>query len=320
MIEVLKSGPANCIHDSGRHGLLHMGVSRSGAMDRLSHDIANALLGNAPDAAAIEVAMFPFSLRIGAETAIAVTGADAQPMLNDRRLPPNWAVMVRAGQVLTLSPPALGMRAYLAFAGGVDVAPVLGSRSTDLKSGFGGVEGRGLEKGDRLPLGAGRPPALPAGGLGAVLPPDIAADWAGLAGGASVGVIPAAEFPDFTEAARATFFSTGWTVSHQADRMGYRLDGPELEMTARHELFSHGLLPGTVQVPASGRPIVQLADANTCGGYPKIGAVIAPDLWKIAQLGPGTELRFHLTDPQAAEDVQAQQQALIARLRARRAA
>ena len=143
MIEIIASGPANTIHDHGRRGLLHLGVSRSGAMDGLSFDIANALLANDPEAAVIEIAMFPFRLRIETDTQIALTGADAQAQLDGRRLPPFWVVPVKAGAVLSLSPPRKGMRSYLGFAGGIEVPPVLGSRSTDLKSRFGGLAGPG---------------------------------------------------------------------------------------------------------------------------------------------------------------------------------
>jgi len=316
MIEILKSGPANCIHDAGRLHLLHIGVSRSGAMDRLSFAIANALLGNPPEAATVEVAMFPFTLRIETDTAIAVTGADAAAELDGRRLPPNWAIPAKAGAELRLSPPARGQRSYVAFAGGIDVPMVLGSRSTDLKSGFGGVEGRGLKKGDRLALAPAQPPRLPAAGLGAAPDEGVLRDWAAFATGATVRVIPAAEFPEFTEESRRAFFETGWTVSHQADRMGYRLEGPELSRNKPRELFSHGLLPGTVQVPASGQPIIQLADANTCGGYPKIAVVIAPDLWKIAQTGPGASLRFVETTRTEALAAQRTQEEMLSRLRA----
>ncbi|QQA41902.1 biotin-dependent carboxyltransferase family protein [Pelagovum pacificum] len=291
MIEILKSGPANAIHDLGRPGLLHLGISRAGAMDRLAFALGNALLGNPPGAAAIEVAMFPFRVRFEADTCIALTGADAEASLDGRRLPPAWVLPVKAGQELTLGGTDIGARAYISIAGGIDVPEVLGSRSTDLKSGFGGLDGRGLAKGDRLPIGASDL-ALPASGHGPLLPDDVAAFWQSGATTAEVRMIPAAEHDDFTEDSRSAFFETDWLITNEANRMGYRLEGPDLTTTEDIELFSHGLLPGTVQVPRSGQPIVQLADANTCGGYCKIGVVIAEDLWKFAQFRPGGTLRF----------------------------
>lgn len=292
MIEILTNGPANAVQDPGRFGLLHLGISRAGAMDRLAFDTANALLGNAAGAAAIEVAMFPFRLRIEAATRLAITGADCGATLDDRPLPPTWTIAAPAGAELKLDAPRAGSRAYVAFAGGIDVAPVLGSRSTDLKTGFGGFNGRGLKKGDRLALGDAPALPLPEAGRGAVPDADMAAFWLQGASRAAVRVLPAAEWAEFTRGARRDFTRADWQVTHEANRLGYRLEGPELRMTERRELLSHGLLPGTVQVPASGQPIVQLADANTCGGYPKIGVVIGADLWKIAQIGPGASLRF----------------------------
>ncbi|KPP83751.1 MAG: Allophanate hydrolase subunit 2 [Rhodobacteraceae bacterium HLUCCA08] len=316
MIEILTNGPANAVQDAGRPGLLHLGISGGGAMDRLAFDIGNALLGNDPGAAAIEVAMFPFRLRIEADTRLAVTGADCAATLDGRPLPPNWAIEAPAGAELRLDTPRAGARAYVALAGGIDVAPVLGARATDLKTGFGGHAGRGLQRGDRLALGPAAPPALPPGGHGALPDADMAAFWSLGATRATLRVLPAAEWEGFTDAARATFTDADWQVTHEANRLGYRLEGPGLDMTDRPELLSHGLLPGTVQVPASGQPIVQLADANTCGGYPKIAVVIGADLWKIGQLGPGGILRFQVVTRDAALQAGRDRAAWLARLAA----
>lgn len=316
MIEILTNGPANAVQDAGRPGLLHLGISRGGAMDRLAFDTANALLGNDPGAAAIEVAMFPFRLRVAADTALAVTGADCAATLDNRPLPPNWAIHAPAGAELRLDTPRAGARAYVSCAGGIEVPRLLGARATDLKTGFGGHEGRGLQRGDRLSLGPATPPALPPGGHGALPDADMAAFWSLGASRAAVRVLPAAEWDGFTDAARAAFTEADWRVTHEANRLGYRLEGPDLAMTERPELLSHGLLPGTVQVPASGQPIVQLADANTCGGYPKIAVVIGADLWKIGQLGPGGILRFQRVTRAAALQAARDRTAWLARLTA----
>lgn len=286
MIEILSSGTLNSVQDRGRRGLLSSGVSRSGAMDLPALDAANALLGNDRDAAAIEVAAFPFRLRFETATTFAVTGAVAEARLAGCRLPPWWAVEAHAGDELIVDPPTAGARVYVALGGGVDVPLLLGARATDLKSGYGGHEGRGLRRGDRLPLG--KPPAgrLPDGGFGA-LPPSGRSDPNGL-----LRVLPAAEWAEFTEEARRLFATVDWRMTAEADRQGCRLDGPELVRARQRELLSHGIVPGTVQVPPSGRPIVQLAEANTCGGYPKIATVIEADLWRLAQAMPGDELRF----------------------------
>lgn len=289
MLEVLTTGAPNTVQDGGRPGFLDAGVSHGGAMDRPALEIANALVGNGPEAAGMEIALFPFRARFLHEMRFAVTGAACPAWLDEVPLPPCWTALARAGQVLRLEPPSAGARAYLAVAGGVDVPKVLGSRATDLKGGFGGFLGRGLKRGDRLPVGeAARTFRLVEFG---VAPP-----WAGTAEErgtpVTLRVLPAAEHENFAAESRETFFEAEWTVSREADRQGMRLDGPALQLDAPLQLFSHGIVPGTVQVPADRRPIVQLADANTAGGYPKIATVIEADFWKLGQAGPGTKLRF----------------------------
>lgn len=286
MIEILSSGALNSVQDRGRRGLLSSGVSRSGAMDLVALDAANALIGNDRDAAAIEVAAFPFRLRFEAATTVAITGAAVVARLAGCRLSPWWALEARAGDELAIDPPTEGARAYVAVGGGLEVPELLGGRATDLKSGYGGHQGRGLLRGDRLPLGVRPSGRLPEGGIGALSPPGRNAV------GRALRVLPAAEWGEFTEEARQRFASVGWRVTTAADRQGCRLDGPELQRERRRELLSHGIVPGTVQVPPSGRPIVQLAEANTCGGYPKIATVIEADLWRLGQAMPADELRF----------------------------
>lgn len=317
MIEVLTSGPANSIQDRGRFGLLPLGIGRSGAMDAVSAALANALLANPADAALIEVAMFPFRLRFTADTVIALTGADTGARLDGRRLPPFWRLPVRAGAELVLSPPDRGARAYVAVRGGLDVPRVLGSRATDMKGGYGGLGGRGLARGDRIAiLPPEGPPAPTLPELGALPDPEVAAFWRDRSGVTEVRAVPAAEYPRFTPESRALFLSSDWQITPEANRMGYRLSGPVLSLDRKLELLSHGILPGTVQVPPAGQPIVQLADANTCGGYPKIVGVIEADLWRIAQTGPGEALRFVLVTPDEAIAAHRAQIAAIERVRA----
>lgn len=318
MIEILTNGGANTVQDLGRFGYLNIGVSRCGAMDRLAFGTGNALLGNSPSAAGLEVAIFPFRLRFGSDTNFAVSGADCSTALDGRALPPFWAYSAKCGQELVLSPPHAGARAYVAIAGGIDVPEILGSRSTDLKSGFGGHLGRGLKRGDRFgtvnaPAGGRR---LPDCGLGALPYGSEAVTAAD--GKASIGVrvMPAAEFNVFTAEAIDHFFAAKWVVSNASNRMGYRLSGPGLALAGKIELLSHGIVPGTIQVPQSGQPIVQLADANTCGGYPKIATVIEADLWKLAQAPVGAEIRFHKVTGDVALREMAELNALLSDIRA----
>lgn len=297
MIEILSAGILNTVQDLGRPGWLASGVSIGGAMDRPALETANRLLRNPPGAAGLEVQLFPFRLRAHAPMLVAVTGADCEATIDGVWLPPWWAAPLGEGQTLALGPPRSGARAYLAFAGGIEVAAVLGSRSTDVRGGFGGLEGRGLSRGDRLTLGpADKPGRLGPAGLGAV-PPERLGD---AEGPITLRTLPAAEFEAFTAEARQALFDARWTVTAEANRMGCRLSGPSLTLQSPRELLSHGIVPGTVQVPPAGQPIVQLTDANTCGGYPKIATVIEADLWRFAQAPAGSTLCFVPVDEDGA--------------------
>jgi biotin-dependent carboxylase-like uncharacterized protein len=295
MIEILSNAALATIQDGGRLGHYRDGVGRSGAMDGVALALGNALLGNDRNAAAIEIPILPFSVRFAADLDIAVTGADCDARLGETALPPDWAIRARAGEVLTLRAPLSGCRAYLCVGGGIDVPEVLGSRSTQLRERFGGLEGRMLQKGDRL-RALRTETVLPEGGLGAVRPQPLPGDGSGTV----VRVLPAAEYNLFLPEARRSLWEAEWTVTPQSNRAGYRLSGPELQLTAPVEMRSHGVVPGVIQVPPGGQPIIQLADAATMGGYPKIGAVIEADLWRLAQVRPGERIRFVETDYQGA--------------------
>jgi biotin-dependent carboxylase-like uncharacterized protein len=272
-------------------------------MDRTALEIANQLLGNPADFAAIEVALFPFKLRFLSDIAFAVSGGGCVASLDNDPLPPYWARTARAGQVLQLTPSTDGARAYVAFAGGIDLPLVLSSRATDLKGRFGGFEGRGLRRGDRIPIGPAKSTSagVTATGFGAI--PKLLLDDASEEHNLNVTrvrTLPGAEQNGFVMQARDLFFGTDWIVTKDANRTGYRLQGPILELKQPMELFSHGIVPGTVQVPSSGQPIIQLADANTCGGYPKIATVIEADLSRLAQTRVGGRIRFMETTRKAA--------------------
>lgn len=300
MIEVLRAGPLATIQDLGRPGWRDRGVSLCGALDGLALQAGNLLVGNAPDAAGLEFTLGPATLRFQTETWVALTGTDTGASLDGQRLRPGWRSAVRAGQVLKLAAPRGRMRSYVTVSGGIAVEPVLGSRSTDLKAGFGGLLGRALRDGDSLPVGeARRTPTRPSG---LCMP-----EWSPL-----VRVLPGPDHPDFSAATRATFEATDWVVTPQSNRMGYRLAGPALMRQRGGELVSHGVLPGVVQVPASGQPIVLLADAPTTGGYPIIAIVIRADLWKLAQMPLGAALCFQACTHDEAIAAWRDQQRLLA--------
>ncbi|MDP9651274.1 biotin-dependent carboxylase-like uncharacterized protein [Paraburkholderia caledonica] len=284
-------------------------------MDTLALAVGNSLVGNEPDQAAIEISLFPFRVRFVSDLDFAVTGADCLVRLDETAMAPWWGRTARTGQTLVIERPKRGARAYLCLAGGVDVEPVMGSRSTDLKGAFGGFEGRGLKRGDALKVRSSVRRPTRESGLGAV-PQSLPSLWQELSSGVvSVRAVPAAEYHNFTDEAKEAFTSSEYEVTPEANRVGYRLSGAALPLTSPLELLSHGIVPGTVQVPPSGQPIIQLAEANTCGGYPKIATVVESDLWKLGQAPVGCRIRFVLTDVEEAVNSLRDQASEITRLR-----
>ena len=308
MIELLRAGALSTVQDLGRTGYRRFGVGTAGAMDRLALEAGNRMLGNPPSAAGVEVPVLPFQVRFLHDADFAVTGADATAELDGVALPPWWARQARAGQVLTLGGAGTGFRsgarAYLLVAGGVDVPVVLGSRSTQLRGRFGGHHGRALEQGDVLPVGDGGAPVAPrraiAGAGFGVLPPAVALPDSAFfdapdptaAEVTAMRVVVAAEYPDFDAPSVAAFWDTEWKISAQSDRYGYRLAGVALALREPIETRSHGIVPGVIQVPHGGQPIIQMRDAQPSGGYPKIGTVIEADLWRLGQARAGSRIRF----------------------------
>lgn len=296
MIEIISKTALSTVQDLGRYGSLRYGVGTSGAMDDLALATANLMLGNDINAAGIEVQLFPFTVRFQHDCDFAVTGADCSAQLDGRTLPPWWCTRARAGQTLTLSFPQSGCRAYLALQGGVDVPMVLGSRSTQLRGVFGGLEGRFLRQGDQLRAAASLSERCPDFGIEppmAVLPQSIDDQVA-------VRVIPAAEYDAFAPETQASFWQQSWKITAQSNRYGFRLQGDPLKPRHPIEIRSHGIVPGVIQIPHGGQPIIQMKDAQPSGGYPKFGTVIDADLWRLSQIPIGKNVRFIKTDYAAA--------------------
>lgn len=311
MIEILSPGVMASVQDMGRPGLRNLGVGSTGAMDARALHIANLLAGNEPGTAGVEFTLGGFSLRFHADTVFALTGADAGARLDGEPVPAWWVRRARAGQTLTAGMAGRGMRSVLAVSGGIAVPDLMGSRSTDLKGGFGGHEGRLLRAGDRLETGPAEAPAmgergfgLAAGRLG-LLPPQ---------GEAEIRFVPAAEWQVHGPAIRERFLASSWKLLPDSNRMGYRLSGPELRRETPLELLSHGIIPGTIQLPPAGQPVIQLNDANTCGGYPKLGVVIEADLATLAQVRLGDHIRFRAVDRAEALAALAERAAFLDRL------
>jgi biotin-dependent carboxylase-like uncharacterized protein len=254
-------------------------VTRSGAADRASAALANRLVGNDPTAAVIEATAG--GLRVRAETGvlIAVTGAWTEVRLDGRPTPMNGPVRVPPGGVLALGRPTIGLRSYLAVRGGIDVVPVLGSRSTDTLSGLGPAP---LAVGDRLAVGrpSGEEPVV-----------DVA-PVAGPQPGPVLRVLPGPRRELLVPEAWRALVSGRWTVSSDSDRVGVRLTGPALHRADDAELPSEGLVPGAIQVPPDGAPVLFLADHPVTGGYPVLAVVVTADLPGAAQLRPGDEVAF----------------------------
>ncbi|MFH0130598.1 biotin-dependent carboxyltransferase family protein [Variovorax sp. VaC1] len=301
MIVIQKPGVLASVQDLGRHGHRQLGICPGGALDVLSLTLANRLVGNADGAAGLELTMGGCELRFEADTRIALTGDDFSATLDGVPLWPCWSVSVAAGQTLKLGGAnaagrkKAGLRSWLAVAGGIDVPPILGSRSTDLKASFGGHQGRALRKGDRLALGPSRLDEAqrtrrPLGLRGP--------DWGPEEDDAAITlrVLPGPEFEQFTLAARELLWGERWRITPQSNRMGSRLAGAELKRRRGGDMLSSGVIPGTIQVPPSGLPIILMGDAQTTGGYPRIGVVIRADLWKLAQAPLNGKLRLVQVD------------------------
>jgi biotin-dependent carboxylase-like uncharacterized protein len=282
MITVLKAAVQTTVQDLGRRGFRHLGVGTAGAMDRLAMMIGNYLVGNTADAAGVELCMPPARIRLDADCSIALTGADCSAQLDSTPVVVGRCVAVQAGQTLQLSAARSGIRAYLCLSGGIDVPQVLGSRSTDLSAGIGGLDGRLLRDGDVLKLSRSTAPRRASVG---VLLPQM---------GNLIRVVAGPECDGFAPDWRDALLKAFWKVTSQSNRMGYRLEGPALIRQATEELRSHAVFPGVIQVPAGGAPIVLMADAQATGGYPRIASVIAADQWRLAQIAPGKSIQFEL--------------------------
>lgn len=308
-IEVLAPGALSCVQDLGREGWRHLGVARGGALDPRAAILANALVGNRAEAAVLELTLHGPTLRLHAPVRAAVLGAACELRLDGQPLAPARLLELPAG-TLAIGGMREGARAWLALAGGIAVAPVLGSRSTDLRGGFGGLDGRALRAGDRLALGPHRVVEVEAARAARWwIDPDFGLDLHA----------PIRYRPSDDAAVRACALrlgDSGWRVDPASDRQGLRLAGEPLRPErASAAGVSEPVAPGTIQLPPDGRPIVLLADAQTVGGYPRLGHVIAADLPRLAQARPNTKLYFRACDEAQARQAHARMRADIARLR-----
>ena len=296
------AGLLTTVQDRGRYGYQRFGMPVSGAMDVFSLELANLLVGNDPDDACLESTISGPELEFTGATWIAITGADMDPHLNGQGMPMNTSVDVRPGDKLGFRGLRSGCRAYIAFAGGIAVPPVMGSRSTYLRAGIGGFQGRAIMSGDELPLGESEP-LSPFGQLSpgsAKRKPRLKKIPEGLIPEYKheqrIRVISGPEAHYFEMAGLRSFLSTEYIVTAQSDRMGYRLSGEPIQhKEGMTNIISAGISLGTVQVPGDGQPIILMADRQTSGGYARIANVITVDLTLLAQMRPGDIVRFSET-------------------------
>jgi KipI family sensor histidine kinase inhibitor len=286
-LQVLEPGLLTTVQDHGRFGQRRWGVGWAGAMDAPALAAANVAVGNPPEAAGLECTLQGPRLLVRAPVHFAVSGSLGAVLhradLGEWRVAPRTRVLARPGNVLAFERD--GLRAWVAFAGGIDVPGVLGSRSTDLAGGFGGYEGRPLREGDLLAVGPR--PRLPA--------EEMHREEAVPAGGdtLTLRVVLGPQEDHFTAEALRVFFASAYGVHESSDRVGCRLEGPPLAHSGPAEIVSDGMLPGCVQVPPDGQPIVTGPDSPTTGGYPKVATVITADLPRLAALRPGrSQVRF----------------------------
>lgn len=338
MISIIKAGIQTSVQDLGRSGYRHMGVCQSGALDSEALKLANSLVGNPINFAGLEIAGGPFEIACQSDMLIALSGADFSAMLLNNKLLlgnnmslgannsaqaiyPGWRCHVRAGQRLVLKGHAGGGRAYIAFRGGLDIDPVMGSCATDIATGFGGWQGRSLNNDDQLSIK--NPAQLPALKFAQHEQHNIDIGTRPLLPEHTVRALPGNNMHYFSAAEQNRFWQSDWQISSSRNRMACRLKGCTLasqpatklgQQSSASKLYSHAVIPGTVQVPADGQPIVLLADGQTTGGYPKIAQVIQADLWRLAQFSHTAMFRFVPCSEQEAIAALKQQQHHIYRL------
>ncbi|TFH71673.1 biotin-dependent carboxyltransferase family protein [Gammaproteobacteria bacterium LSUCC0112] len=318
MIEVLLGSPMLTIQDTGRTGWRHLGVPRCGMMDELALRQGNLLLGNDEHAAGLEITSAPVLLKFLQDSAIVLMGADMQASILDQthkntreqRLLTGFVYQLSAGECLRLNAAKTpGQRAMLMVSGGCDVPLVMGSRSTDLMSGFGGLHGQALRAGDKIPLGQPSHKCI-----------HLKSGVRQHSWNHQLRVLTGPDFTQFDQRSRQALFEKSWMVTAQSNRMGLRLQGDRLQLNQSDNKpssrgLSIGVLPGLIQVPPDGQPILLAADAQTTGGYPAIASIISTDLWQLAYMTNGTRVRFAEVSLAEAHGLARHQQQQMDRLR-----
>lgn len=296
-IKVLQPGMLATIQDLGRYGLQKYGVIVGGAMDANSLRIANLLVGNSEGEGTLEITLFGTSLLFESDELIAITGGNLQPTVDGEKVPMWQPLFIRKGSVLKFSAAISGCRAYVSFSGGIKIPKVMGSKSTYLRAGIGGFEGRKLQKSDVFECDkrteSGEDLFNQLQKKAAYLSWSVHyTPFVTFSKTQTIRFIRGSEYERFDNESLKKFFSAPYTITTYADRMGYRLDGESISLKEPFELLSEGVTFGTIQVPSNGQPIILMADRQTTGGYPKIGQVITADLPSLAQMQTNNRIYF----------------------------
>lgn len=295
-ISVIKPGLQSTLQSGPRTGRRHQGVPANGAADPLSLALANRLVGNAWDAAAIESTLLGPTLRFDSACTFALTGANTTPTLNGEPVAMHATVLAKKGDELMVGTATAGARVYMAVSGGFAADEVLGSSSTNLQASFGGLQGRALLPGDRLDVAGG---VASASQTPAEFRLPMTSSW-------GLRTCESAETGLLAKASLDALFDTNWVIDRRADRMGLKLDGPLLEISSDGRMPSAGVLPGTIQCPEDGAPYILSVDAGTVGGYPRIAQVARVDRHVLGQLRPGDHVRLLWREPdEAVEELRA---------------
>ncbi|MDR6724696.1 antagonist of KipI [Paenibacillus amylolyticus] len=312
-MEVIRSGLLSTVQDEGRFGQRRYGIHPGGAMDTFAARVSNMVVGNTRNAAVIEMTMTGSELRFEEDQLISLCGADLSAMVDDIDIPMWRPIVIPAGAVLRFGRCRSGLRTYMAVAGGIDVPVIMGSRSTDLKTGIGGINGRALRDGDKLSIGK---PSKEASMIldfwGTKRKSGVhhvkttawylsSNEWPGYHAEPVIRIVPGIEDRGFTEESLRKFYEEPYLVSPQSDRMGYRMQGAVIERKQDQNRLSEAVTYGTVQIPADGQPIILMADHQTIGGYPVLGQVAKVDLPILAQARPGTRVTFRQITSREAE-------------------
>ncbi len=307
--EVVEGGFYTTVQDLGRYGFQRYGVPVSGAMDVYALRLANILLGNDEDCAALEMTLIGPKLEFLEDTTIAISGANLAPRLNGHPAPMWRAFRVRRGSLLTFDGPIVGKQTYLALPGGIDVPVQMGSHSTYVRAGLGGFEGRTLQTGDRVSALRQDDNQQP---NPATIPDELVPQRLDER---PLRVVMGPQSDAFTPEGIAAFFSGTYTVSQQSDRVGHRMEGPPITHSRGADIVSDGIPFGAVQITGDGQPVILMADRGTTGGYTKIATVIAVDIPKLAQTLPGNTVTFHAVSVEEAHRLLNEQEEAIARFK-----